>query len=204
MKITHYYNKEGIKMEISYDEMHPCLSCGEPVHNASMGGTVICPSCDLGRCRFCGMTIFVLKKEIDGGKSYEEVRRHMKRHRERLGLPERYTEEELHKAMIKENKSLNLWKNKLNISHRIGELELRRTDTLGGEKQYLEIVKWSKDYHKKDYCFTILIFTENNEDDYFIESVGDRINLEAEEWKDLGILIKIGFGFLNKLAIVKE
>ena len=31
-----------------------------------MGGTVICGACDLGRCRYCGVTVFVYKKEIDG------------------------------------------------------------------------------------------------------------------------------------------
>jgi len=86
---------------IEYDEQAPCLSCGEPVHNASMGGTVICPSCDLGKCRFCGISVFVMKKEIDGGKSYNEIRQHMKYHREQLGLKENYTEKELHEVFIR-------------------------------------------------------------------------------------------------------
>lgn len=108
MKITHYLMKDGSKREVEYNEMHPCLSCGEPVHNASMGGTIICPSCDLGKCRFCGITVFVMKREIDGGRSYNEIRRHMKWHREQLGLPEKYTEEELHCALIKRRKEMRI------------------------------------------------------------------------------------------------
>ena len=96
MKTVTYGEKK-----IEYDEMHACIICGEPVHNASMGGTVICPACDLGKCRFCRITVFVLKKEIDGGRSYNEIREHMKWHRELLGLPEKYTEKELFQALLK-------------------------------------------------------------------------------------------------------
>ena len=66
--------------KIEYDENTPCIICGEPVISASIGGTVICPACDLGKCRYCGMTVFVLKKEIDGGKSKENLLRHMRWH----------------------------------------------------------------------------------------------------------------------------
>ena len=45
-----------------------------------MGGTVICGSCDLGKCRYCGMTIFVMKESIDGGRSKKEVLKHMEWH----------------------------------------------------------------------------------------------------------------------------
>ena len=96
MKKVKYGDKE-----IEYDELAPCLSCGEPVHNASMGGTVICPACDCGRCRFCKISIFVIKEELDGGRSKREVLEHMKYHRERLGLPKVYTEQELYQALIK-------------------------------------------------------------------------------------------------------
>jgi len=66
-----------------------------------MGGTVLCPSCDLGKCRFCGISIFILKEEIDGGKSKMMLLEHMKEHREALGLKDKYTEKELWEAIAK-------------------------------------------------------------------------------------------------------
>lgn len=43
------YNKiGGGTLEIEYDENAPCMSCGFPVKEASMGGTDICPWCDTG------------------------------------------------------------------------------------------------------------------------------------------------------------
>ena len=67
---------------IEYDEDNPCIICGEPVIGASMGGTAICGACDLGKCRYCGMTVFVYKKEIDGGESKKRLLEHMKWHHE--------------------------------------------------------------------------------------------------------------------------
>ncbi len=71
----------GVKT-IEYDEEAHCIVCGEPVISASMGGTVICPACDLGKCRYCKMTVFVIKKEIDGGASKKKLLEHMKWHKE--------------------------------------------------------------------------------------------------------------------------
>ena len=68
---------------IEYDENAPCFICGEPVLSASMGGTAICPSCDCGRCRYCSMTVFVFKPEIDGGASKKALLDHMKWHHEK-------------------------------------------------------------------------------------------------------------------------
>jgi len=82
MKKAKYKTLEGKEIEVEYDENAPCLICGEPVISASMGGTSICPWCDMGKCRYCGITIMVLKKEVDGGKSKEELLRHMKWHKE--------------------------------------------------------------------------------------------------------------------------
>ena len=36
---------------IVYDPNYPCIYCGLPVGAASMGGTVVCPSCDCGSHR---------------------------------------------------------------------------------------------------------------------------------------------------------
>lgn len=67
--------------EFEYNEDTPCLVCGEPVIGASMGGTAICGACDCGKCRYCGMTIFVMNPEIDGGKSKESTLKHMEWHK---------------------------------------------------------------------------------------------------------------------------
>ncbi len=81
-KVTYYKDSEMKQpFEVEYDENAPCIICGEPVINASMGGTVICPSCDLGKCRYCKMDVFVMKQSLDGGKSKKSLINHMKWHR---------------------------------------------------------------------------------------------------------------------------
>lgn len=90
-----------------------------------------------------------------------------------------------------------------NVSHRIGCLEFRKTSTIGGEQEYYEIVRWDKhlDVDKTDepddYCYTIATF-EKDKEGYDLESIGSRIVLEREEWVDFGVLVKIGFEFLEK------
>jgi hypothetical protein len=62
---------------------NPCLICEEPVEYESMGGTAICPSCDMGKCRYgCGMDVFVFKQEIDGGQSKRKLLNHIRWHKE--------------------------------------------------------------------------------------------------------------------------
>jgi hypothetical protein len=82
MKTVTYTLLNGKKKTIEYDENAPCIICGEPVLSASMGGTVICPSCDVGKCRYCGITICILGEQVDGGKSKQELLNHMKWHHE--------------------------------------------------------------------------------------------------------------------------
>jgi len=84
------------------------------------------------------------------------------------------------------------------MSHRIGDLELRRAENIKTNEHYLEVVEWMKDEENGDYCYTILTFEGDGEGDHRIESVGERINLDEEKWADLGILIRFGFMFLNK------
>ena len=48
MKIVTYTLLDGSKKTIEYDETLPCWMCEQPVVEASMGGTVICPACDCG------------------------------------------------------------------------------------------------------------------------------------------------------------
>ena len=50
MKTVTYQTTDG-PLTIEYDETTPCICCGLPVGTASMGGTVLCPSCDCGRFR---------------------------------------------------------------------------------------------------------------------------------------------------------
>jgi len=54
MKTATYHTTEGREVKVEYDEAAPCIVCGEPVLEASVGGTVICPWCDCGNCRYCG------------------------------------------------------------------------------------------------------------------------------------------------------
>ena len=82
MKTAKYNKIGGGVLEIEYDENSPCIICGEPVIEASMGGTAICPWCDCGHCRYCGIDISVLRGEIDGGRSLRNLREHMKWHKE--------------------------------------------------------------------------------------------------------------------------
>jgi uncharacterized Zn finger protein (UPF0148 family) len=85
MKTINYHTDEGLK-SFEYDENAPCIICGEPVVSASMGGTVICPWCDLGKCRYCGISVFVIKESLDDGRSKKELLDHMKWHREHPNL----------------------------------------------------------------------------------------------------------------------
>ena len=84
MRKAIYTKSDGTKFEVEYDENAPCICCGEPVISASVGGTVICPWCDAGICRYCGISIMVLKEEIDDGKSKRELLEHIKWHKKLL------------------------------------------------------------------------------------------------------------------------
>lgn len=51
MKTATYTGIDGEKIEVSYDETFPCILCKQPVTEASMAGTLICPWCDCGKNR---------------------------------------------------------------------------------------------------------------------------------------------------------
>lgn len=72
MKTATYRRMDGSALKVEYDEHAPCEICGESVTEASMGGTTICPWCDCGHCRYCGV-------DLPMGK--EAIRVHMKRHK---------------------------------------------------------------------------------------------------------------------------
>jgi hypothetical protein len=48
MKKAVYHLVSGKILEVEYDENAPCKCCGLPVENASMSGTDVCPTCDIG------------------------------------------------------------------------------------------------------------------------------------------------------------
>lgn len=73
MKKVTYTGLDGKPFTVEYDENAPCIICGEPVISASMGGTVVCPSCECGKCRFCGV-------DLPMGK--EKIKAHIKWHKE--------------------------------------------------------------------------------------------------------------------------
>jgi hypothetical protein len=51
VKTVTYQLIGGGERVIEYDENAPCWMCGEPVIEASMGGTVVCGWCDCGVTR---------------------------------------------------------------------------------------------------------------------------------------------------------
>lgn len=87
MKTAKYKKLDGTDLIVEYDENAPCICCGEPIVEASMGGTGLCPWCDMGKCRFCGMTIYVLKESVDGGQSKRELLNHMAWHKKQPIAP---------------------------------------------------------------------------------------------------------------------
>ena len=82
MKTATYRLTNGKDLVVEYDETAPCQICGEPVVEASTSGTVICPWCDTGHCRYCGIRMIVMGEHIDGGSSLRACRHHMNWHRE--------------------------------------------------------------------------------------------------------------------------
>ena len=59
--------------DVHYDETTPCLVCGNPVINASMGGLDICPSCDCGYWR-TGEKFNLIKDKLYILKSYAHLK----------------------------------------------------------------------------------------------------------------------------------
>lgn len=53
MALATYPLRDGRTLDLEYDPAAPCRVCGEPVIEASMGGTDLCPWCDCGHCRYC-------------------------------------------------------------------------------------------------------------------------------------------------------
>lgn len=76
MKTATYKKLDGEEFKVEYDENAPCIICGEPVVEASMGGTVICPWCDCGHCRYCGVQLLIMK-----GQEHK-IRSHMAWHKQ--------------------------------------------------------------------------------------------------------------------------
>ncbi|KKK98385.1 hypothetical protein LCGC14_2643320 [marine sediment metagenome] len=51
MKEATYNLTNGEKLTVEYDETAPCRICSKPVTAASVGGTDVCPWCDMGTHR---------------------------------------------------------------------------------------------------------------------------------------------------------
>lgn len=68
---------EGGELEVEYDRDAPCRICEQPVTSASTGGTDVCPWCDCGSCRSCGVSLFAFGEHIDGGRSLRQLRAHV-------------------------------------------------------------------------------------------------------------------------------
>lgn len=78
MKTAVYRLGDGRELVVEYDESAPCVVCGEPVVEASMGGTSLCPWCDMGKCRYCGVRLpFGASRE----ESVRLIRGHMAWHK---------------------------------------------------------------------------------------------------------------------------
>jgi len=91
MKIAKYSLLNGEKLEVPYDETAPCKICGEPVEEASTSGTVICPWCDLGKCRYCGKS-YLTGKENTAEECLEKIREHIKECKQREQVSDEDTE----------------------------------------------------------------------------------------------------------------
>ena len=52
MKTVTYNKGLSEEFNVEYDPTAPCIGCGLPVVEASMGGTVLCPWCDTGYDRY--------------------------------------------------------------------------------------------------------------------------------------------------------
>lgn len=81
----------------------------------------------------------------------------------------------------------------MNINKKILDLELCSAKTLeNSPKEYLEICQWAEDRSHK---WTIAIFHKNSDDDYFLETVGDRV--KDINWSAFGELVETGFELLQ-------
>lgn len=81
VKTATYRDHDGKPFSVEYDPDAPCNLCGEPVIEASVGGTAICPWCDMGKCRYCGVKSLLVRETLDGGDSLKRWRDHMAWHR---------------------------------------------------------------------------------------------------------------------------
>lgn len=60
-----YTGLDGQKFTVEYDALAPCVGCGLPVVEASMGGTALCPWCDTGYNRNGDRIVQARKATVD-------------------------------------------------------------------------------------------------------------------------------------------
>jgi hypothetical protein len=84
------------------------------------------------------------------------------------------------------------------ISYKIEDLELRKTETLGSNPiEYYEIVKWERDKHNKEYCYTVALFKEDK--DFFVNLEFCLDRYKNVDWADFKILIDTGYSLYEKI-----
>jgi hypothetical protein len=75
MKTATYTGLNGQKFTLEYDETAPCISCGLPVWEASVGGTALCSWCDCGIDRRTGQRAWPIRRATP--EEYERYRKAM-------------------------------------------------------------------------------------------------------------------------------
>ena len=60
MKTATYRGLDGKGFTVEYDPESPCIHCGLPVVEASVGGTAVCPWCDMGVDRWSGERFWIV------------------------------------------------------------------------------------------------------------------------------------------------
>lgn len=88
MALFTYKRSDGSTINIEYDPDAPCNICGEPIRRLSTAGPNICPWCDIGQCRYCGVNMTMISSTRGGGRSLQQWPQHMKYHK----LPEPQTD----------------------------------------------------------------------------------------------------------------
>ena len=72
-KIATYTGSDGKKFIIEYDSEDPCRICQLPIGEASVGGTNICPYCDMGMHRDGRKWTYQEMRLLFSGIPYKDV-----------------------------------------------------------------------------------------------------------------------------------
>lgn len=78
MATADFLHHDGERFTVIYDRLTPCITCDLPVLSASVGGTAICPWCDMGIYRDGSRHPLILKSEFN--PHYEQDMADLRRH----------------------------------------------------------------------------------------------------------------------------